>query len=435
MSLFKFLRGEAVSLLLSAAAVFGEKPLYLQAGGKISVVLLTACALPTYLLIRKAVSYVASFKTVGRKPLADVVYLCLFFVFLFVPMTKINKADRSQQENRMLAPFPALFENGTLNTKFGEGFNSWFSDRFALRRNLIHLHARLKTFDRYVSNNKAFTGRDGWQFTATETRQKKFKPAELDAVRQGIEKYKAFCRENKIKCYIEIVPRKIDFAKNQIFKVKSPDVALTVIDAVKDVFPIVFPYDEMQKADEKDFVYFKTDHHWTEWGAYAGYRALMREMAKDFPALVPVSEDDYDVFYTDNVRAEVERKFWKGQTCKQLNLPEKKCVDPATKYKNYTFKNEKDVTSVLYRDADKIFKYPKAKNKLKAMLIGNSFTENFASFFAYTFRETKKIRCNTPRNDELALSRFKDELLDFKPDVLVFLFESLYTEKLTTLKD
>ena len=28
-----------------------------------------------------------------------------------------------------------------------------------------------------------------------------------------------------------------------------------------------------------------------------------------------------------------------------------------------------------------------------------------------------------------------DEILDFKPDVLVFLFESLYTEKLTTLKD
>ena len=48
-------------------------------------------------------------------------------------------------------------------------------------------------------------------------------------------------------------------------------------------FPVVFPYEELVEASRQDFVFFKTDHHWTDWGAFAGYQVLMNEIKKDFP--------------------------------------------------------------------------------------------------------------------------------------------------------
>lgn len=68
-------------------------------------------------------------------------------------------------------------------------------------------------------------------------------------------------------------------------------------------------------------------------------------------------------------------------------------------------------------------------------MIGNSFTENFKPFLVYSFKDIKRFRCNTASYDDLKLSRWKKEILEFKPDVLILLFQEIYTDKLRTIKD
>ena len=51
------------------------------------------------------------------------------------------------------------------------------------------------------------------------------------------------------------------------------------------------------------------------------------------------------------------------------------------------------------------------------MIIGNSFTENFVTFLAPSFREVKKRRCNIAVADNLNLSRWENEIYEYKPDI------------------
>ena len=84
---------------------------------------------------------------------------------------------------------------------------------------------------------------------------------------------------------------------------------------------------------------------------------------------------------------------------------------------------------------NKIFSYAEAKNKQKVVILGNSFTENFVSFLAFTFSNVKKLRCNNKYGDNLKLSRWKKEILDFNPDIMLIVIQSEYLGHLKDLKD
>lgn len=63
------------------------------------------------------------------------------------------------------------------------------------------------------------------------------------------------------------------------------------------------------------------------------------------------------------------------------------------------------------------------------MIIGNSFTENFVTFLAPSFKEVKKRRCNAAGINNLNLSRWKNEIYKYKPDILIILIEENYARK------
>ena len=44
--------------------------------------------------------------------------------------------------------------------------------------------------------------------------------------------------------------------------------------------PVVYPYNELLTAKKSDFVMPKYDEHWTEYGAFTGYQALMKYIQK-----------------------------------------------------------------------------------------------------------------------------------------------------------
>ena len=235
-----------------------------------------------------------------------------------------------------------------------------------------------------------------------------------------------------------MVPSKIEFAQNKTFILDydyHKEEGFIIRKNLKDRLPIIYPREEMLSANRYDYVYFKTDHHWTEWGAYIGYLALIKEIKKDFPQVNAVSEKEYDIFYSNQVRSEFYRQFWKGLTCQTLNLNKEKCVlDQAYKY--YTHKKEKSVKLIQKQDIKyKYFQNSLSANNLKVVIMGNSFAENIVSFLPYSFKEVKKYRVNTSSEDNLKLSRWKKELEQYKPDILIVLVHSRYSPHLSDLKD
>ena len=365
------------------------------------------------------------------------VFVILFFILLCVPVLHISNATKSDTENRMLATHPSLFAGGAINNKFGAEFDAWFNDRFLGRKLMTDINSYVRIFlsKHYEQGNTKIYYND-WIFAKDRTNDKHLSDQQQFAIKQSIDSFNNWCSQHKIKCYIEIVPRKLNYATDQVFRyVHESDPSETLYTYLLDsgIDNIIWPTQEMYEANQTDMVYFKTDHHWTDSGAFAGYQAFMKRLKSDFPKIKTVSDKDYETFYDNKVRAGFDRKFTVGRQCELLLLNKLCPLDVQYKY----YKNRSSESLVEQRNESirqKEYEF-NAPNKQKIVVVGNSFAENMMEFVPYTFSKTKKIRWNTATETNIKMSRWNKEILDYKPDILLILLESESVHRLKDLKD
>ena len=82
--------------------------LNLPAGYHLDWFRLIIISILAFLLMYKFVQYLSNFKIEKHHSRIDIVMLAIFFALLFVPMSHISDAQKSEQENRMLAKKPQL---------------------------------------------------------------------------------------------------------------------------------------------------------------------------------------------------------------------------------------------------------------------------------------------------------------------------------------
>lgn len=382
--------------------------------------------------------------------LIDIIFLIICALLFLIPVSNINKDDFSVIENRRLGEWKPLFnkENKSLNYNFGRDFENWISDRFAFRIPLISAY---KTFQykitlHYLNVPRAYLDKKtNWEFDNWDLLYGNLTPEELHEIQQGVNKFYKFCNDNNIKLYVLIVPSKANIYIEKTF-LRYKLYTNNHLDALKPDFPvkIIYPYDEIKNASKTDYVYFKTDHHWTDYGAYIGYKALIKEIKKDFPQVKDVKPEDFNVTQSNLVRSNWERTYTIGETSKELfvlnNKTAQKIMD--TKYNYFTHKNAGkmkikgvDTAELL----EKQFEYPDGAD-LKLFLLGTSMNENLTEILPYSFKHTKYQRLNGVKNvvegDEFkVLKRFKQPILDYKPDILVFCITYNNVHLLNTIAD
>ena len=193
---------------------------------------------------------------------------------------------------------------------------------------------------------------------------------------------------------------------------------------------IIFPYQELREFAQNSYSFFKTDHHWTDDGAYIGYLTLMQEIKKDFPNVPILSSNDYSTFYSKRIRAEFSREFSDiGYTCRYIGVFDSLCK----KYQNveYKYYKHKDfnnlVVDVTENDLErtKLYSYNKGY-PLKVVLLGTSVSDNLCEFLPFTFSKTIRMRLNgikslknNKRYEFQIIKRYKERILNYNPDILV----------------
>mgnify|MGYP001379977614 CR=1 FL=1 len=109
--------------------------------------------------------------------------------------------------------------------------------------------------------------------------------------KQGIH-YLVVLAPNKLTVYPEFLPSQY----NKISPISRTDQliqALTAADVdVLDLRPI------MNEVKTKALAYYRTDTHWTTFGAFAGYVHIMKRLSKWFPRFEPEIRGDFDVSIT-----------------------------------------------------------------------------------------------------------------------------------------
>lgn len=389
-----------------------------------------------FLLYFKLIVWIVRIKCLQQIENIELIFIICFFVILLLPVTHLSDKEYDLREKRKLAAYPELLSNGYFNGNYGLFVENWFNDRFTGRDILLKLYSDLRNFiNKHPRNYGTYLGKNETLFRKDEFEPRKLSTTEISDIIANVSRFKTFCRNNNIACYIEIVPRRNKFFKGKGNKKIQDEIDTEYILAQqikeKANFDIIYPLADMQIGDRYDLVYFKTDHHWSEWGAYIGYKALMNRIKQDFPNIYTVKETDFNIFYDHRIRYEYDRLFWQGTFCKDIYITLKECP-LNTLYRYYQHKNSKNLHVTIDDELNKRYRYLKG-NKLKAVVIGNSFTENLSSFMAYTFTDYIKFRTNNKNGDNLHFSRWSNFILEEKPDILAIVIEAEYVYHLADL--
>ncbi len=409
-----------------------NKKLHLRTSCKFDVKIFLIISVLTFLLFFKLTNYLADFKTIKKESRINIIFLTVFFIFLFIPLSHINKKEVSVEEKRFLEKWqPLIMYNGTINYNFGKDYNKWFNDRFNFRKFLTDIQTDIILLLTGKAQ-KGFIDKNGFVYMNYELSHAyydKIKKEDYEALVQ----FDKYCKDRNIKLYVLLVPSK-EYIYPPTTKIMVKDeLAKNIATQVRELkekydVHIIDPIKEMQNESKNNYLFFKTEHHWTDDGAFIGYKELMKEIKKQYPDIPVLNEQDFNFSYNKKVRGDWEREYYWGESTRVTNLRliyKKKLHN--VNYRYFTHKDsnllETQIIHIPYKRM-KYHYYPKGTN-YRVILLGTSMNENLSEFVPYTFKNVLRLRnnyvINIPTNDEYKIIKYYEkDILDYHPDIIVF---------------
>lgn len=200
-----------------------------------------------------------------------------FFFLLAMPiLTLINLPgeDRpfSENENRYLSGFPEISFESYVDKSAMTGFEDWFSDRFFGREAWIKLKNSTERFIGKTEVNGIFTV-DDRMMQVWEGYDPAFVDKNLAAINKFTEKNAG------IPVYFMLAP-----TSQELYSHLLPDCTPTGSQSELNVycrenlecgFIDIFP---VMKSHADEYIYYRTDHHWTSYGAYLAYAEAAKSL-------------------------------------------------------------------------------------------------------------------------------------------------------------
>lgn len=182
------------------------------------------------------------------------------------------KRTQIELENRKAAQFPALSVDGLLDGSWQTSFANWMQDQFLLRDQWINTQrATDEIVFQKVEEGGILLGKDHWMFTklftVDESTQKQL-DKNIQAVSDFAAKYPGKVTFLLAPSASVIYPENLPVGAPMVNEDAMLDEIFSQIGQNADVLDLRDTF----TANKQDYLYFKTDHHWTPNGAYLAYQ-------------------------------------------------------------------------------------------------------------------------------------------------------------------
>lgn len=227
------------------------------------------------------------------KKINTIAIAALLLCFAVLNMLKMGSATYSEREKRELAPFPEFSFKALTDGSYFAGIEAFVSDHFYNRDALIDMNGAIDTV---ISDNpvkKAAQKENG-----VSTSVVKFDLVSNPVVRSGDRLFFVFeSDEDKIKKYassvnsisgkfsedvnisVMLVPTVWEFFDGSAkkFGVKPQSEMINLARSELNENLKFIDVSENLRKHKSEYIYFKSDHHWTVLGAYYGYEKYAEE--------------------------------------------------------------------------------------------------------------------------------------------------------------
>ncbi|MBU5437783.1 hypothetical protein KQI42_07175 [Tissierella sp. MSJ-40] len=222
--------------------------------------------------------------------------LMLIYIYSIFALNVIipNKAF-SESENRVLEQKPEFSIRKVLKGRYTLDYEKYISDQFPFREFFIGVKSDCERLMGKQENNGVYLGKNGYLM-------EEFKKPKLEEFKRKIENINSFADSNlntNTNIYFMLVPNSVKILEQQLPLFAPVDDEFVYINKVKDSLHKNIKFVDIYNilnSKKDEYIYYKTDHHWTTKSAFYAYEELAKYMK-----FTPYLESDFHIKrVTDN---------------------------------------------------------------------------------------------------------------------------------------
>lgn len=279
--------------------------------------------------------------------------LSLLVLALSIGFLASEKQGFSENENRYLEPFPALKWETIKSGEFTEGLNSYLCDHFPFRGFFVGLKTGAEIAVGKKEINQVYLCEDGYLIEEYK------KPENTEQISRILQ---AFSQKEELKqaeLHLMLVPTAIYAYQDKLPRFSS---ARNQMDTANQIYqlsniPAIDCSQDLLAHKAEALLYYRTDHHWTTYGAYIGYLAFCREKGFTPVALETLEAETAADDFCGTIYSKVKDYGQKGDSI-------------------VIYRNPADKLTVFYEDtketSDSLYNLEYAKKKDKYSLFLNN---------------------------------------------------------------
>ncbi len=190
------------------------------------------------------------------------------FVVIWLIVTLVNVLtpykDFSENENKYFSKFPEFSFKGIVNGEYMQDVETYINEQFILRDNWISIQSVLEYVTGKRENNGVYIGNDALFEKIDEP-----SPEKVDA---NINAINYFIEQTNIPTSVMLVPSASEIQSDRLPAFSDVWSQKELINSVyeKTNADCVSVYETLLNS-KNEYIYYRTDHHWTTYGSYLAY--------------------------------------------------------------------------------------------------------------------------------------------------------------------
>ncbi|MFD3158105.1 DHHW family protein [Haloimpatiens sp. FM7330] len=215
------------------------------------------------------------------------IFFLLFIGIIFISNIVTPKRIFSDSENRRLEQAPKFSLKRILKGEFTSNYEKYISDQFVLRDLWIGVKSEAEVAIGKKDNNGVYLGKDGYLL-------QNFKKSDVKELKDKINVINSFAASTpNLNKYFMLVPNSMKVLEDKLPPYAPVDDELTYINKVKNSMDSSVNFIDLYNtlySKKDEYIYYKTDHHWTTKGAYYAYKKICEDIG-----ITPHDESYFDV--------------------------------------------------------------------------------------------------------------------------------------------
>ncbi len=225
--------------------------------------------------------------------LAFFLFIGLFTVY---DLTQTNR-EYSEFENKYLAQKPPFTMKAFLSNEWTQDYETYINDQFVRRDDWITIKSMAETLLLKIENNGIAYGRDGYMF-------EKFQSITGDQFQRNLDYMMQFVQAHpQDHITLSLIPNAYMILPNKLpeglVNVDQSAVITDVTQQVNDLGTTAAAVDftDALSRHSDEYIYYRTDHHWTTLGAYYAYAEYVRSLGMESAELSQLEGQEVSGFY------------------------------------------------------------------------------------------------------------------------------------------